>query len=264
MFAAIPPAQPYAFQASCSHYTPMHPSPLSPRSSTLASARPMNGDPSASTAYTERRATSSTDRANSESTQAHNVSFSTENTNSTATTKSSPFSHSRSSPTYAQRYAALSNPLNNASRTYATSTSPSARNTRRTAFLNRIKADRDAERFENRGEQLMMMEHVAEQKQWGELMRRRADGLMEAYQLNEDVGEEMDGMDDADVRALDEYVSEEQAMETALLETGHVPFGKTDRTHDPISSFSDEEYDDIFMGLADQVPQSQDMDMSSG
>ena len=129
-----------------------------------------------------------------------------------------------------------------------------------------------------------MMEHVAEQKQWGELMRRRADGLMEAYHLNEDVGEDMDGMgmlllsrvqenqrkkpdscvDDADVRALDEYVSEEQAMETALLETAHVPFGKTDRTHDPSSSFSDEEYDDIFMGLADQVPQSQDMDMSSG
>jgi hypothetical protein len=40
----------------------------------------------------------------------------------------------------------------------------------------------------------MMMEHVAEQKQWGELMRRRADGLMEAYQLNEDVGEDMDGI----------------------------------------------------------------------
>ncbi|EAW21466.1 uncharacterized protein NFIA_066300 [Aspergillus fischeri NRRL 181] len=266
MFAAIPPAQSYAFQASCSHYTPMHPSPLSPRSSTLVSARPMNGGPSASTAYTECPATSNTDRANSESTQAHNFSFCTENTNSTttATTKSSPFSpRSRSSPTYAQRYAALSNPLNNASRTYATSISPSARNARRTVFLNRIKADRDAERFENRGEQLMMMEHVAEQKQWGELMRRRADGLMEAYQLNEDVGEEMDGIDDADVRALDEYVSEEQAMETALLETAHVPFGNTGRTHEA-NSFSDEEYDDIFMGLADQVPQSQDMDMSSG
>ncbi|GFG25213.1 hypothetical protein IFM61606_05147 [Aspergillus udagawae] len=269
MFAAIPPAQPYAFQASCSHYTSMHPSLLSPRNSTLASTRPVNGVSSASTAYTERCTTSNTDRADSESTQAHHFSFSTENTNSTATatatTRSSPFSsRSRTSPTYAQRYATLSNPLNNASRTYATSTSPSARNTRRTVFLNRIKADRDAGRFENRGEQLMMMEHVAEQKQWGELMRRRADGLMEAYQLNEDVREDMDGIDDADVRALDEYVSEEQAMETALLETVHVPFGKTERTHDASSSFSDEEYDDIFMGLADQVPQSQDMDMSSG
>jgi hypothetical protein len=40
----------------------------------------------------------------------------------------------------------------------------------------------------------MMMEHVAEQKQWGELMRRRADGLMEAYHLNEDVGEDMYGI----------------------------------------------------------------------
>jgi hypothetical protein len=157
----------------------------------------MNGVPSTSTAYTERRALSNTDRADLESTQAHNFHFSTENTNSTttATTKSSPFSsRSRSSPTYAQRYAALSNPLSNASRTYATSTSPSARNTRRAVFLNRIKAGRDAERFENRGEQLMMMEHVAEQKQWGELMRRRADGLMEAYHLNEDVGEDMDGI----------------------------------------------------------------------
>ncbi|KAF7161138.1 hypothetical protein CNMCM5623_006782 [Aspergillus felis] len=265
MFAAIPPTQPYAFQASCSHYTPMHQSPLSPRNSTLASTPPTSGVSSASTVYTERRATSDTDREDSASTQALNFSFSTENTNSTTTTKSSPFSsRSRSSPTYAQRYAALSNPLNNASRTYATSASPSARNTRRTVFLNRIRADRDAERFENRGEQLMMMEHVAEQKQWGELMRRRADGLMETYQLNEDVGEDMDGIDDADVRALDEYVSEEQAMQTALLETAHVPFGKTERMHDASSSFSDEEYDDIFMGLADQVPQSQDMDMSSG
>jgi hypothetical protein len=68
------------------------------------------------------------------------------------------------------------------------------------------------------------------------------------------------------VRALDEYVFEEQAMETALLETEtvHAPFGKNGRTHDASSSFSDEEYDDIFMGLADQVPPSQDMDMSSG
>ncbi|KAF7114098.1 hypothetical protein CNMCM5793_007078 [Aspergillus hiratsukae] len=265
MFAAIPPAQPFAFQASCSHYTPMHSSPLSPRNSTPASARPMNGAPSASTAYTERRATSDTDRAEPASTQAHNSSFSTTTTTTTATTKSSPLSsRSCTSPTYAQRYATLSNPLNNASRTYATSTSPSARTTRRTIFLNRVKSDRDTERFENRGEQLMMMEHVAEQKQWGELMRRRADGLMEAYQLDEDVGEDMGGIDDADVRALDEYVSEEQAMETALLETAHVPFGKTGRMHDATSSFSDEEYDDIFMGLADQVPQSQDMDMSSG
>ncbi|KAF4292435.1 hypothetical protein CNMCM8686_007433 [Aspergillus fumigatus] len=268
MFAAIPPAQSYAFQASCSHYTPMHPSPLSPRSSTLVSARPMNGVSSTLTADTERRATSDTDRANSESTQAHKFSFSTENINSTTctTTKSIPFSpRSSSSPTYAQRYAALANPLNNVSRTYATSASPSARDARRAVFLKRIRADRDAKRFENRGEQLMMMEHVAEQKQWGELMRRRADGLMEAYQLNEDAGEEMDGIDDADVRALDEYVSEEQAMESALLEMAHVPFENTGRTHEANSSFSDEEeYDDIFMSLADQGPQSQDMDMSSG
>ncbi|RHZ44623.1 uncharacterized protein CDV56_103769 [Aspergillus thermomutatus] len=269
MFAAIPPAQPFAFQASCTHYTPMHPSPLSPRNSTLASTRPINGFPSASTAYTERRATSDTDRADSEPTQAHNFFFSTENTNSATTTtttaNSRPFSsRSRTSPTYAQRYATLSNPLNNASRTYSTSTSPSARTTRRTIFLNRVKADRDAERFENRGEQLMMMEHVAEQKHWGELMRRRADGLMQAYQLNEDAGEDMDGIDDTDVRALDEYVSEEQAMETALLETVHVPSGNTGGTHDASFSFSDEEYEDIFMDLADQGPQSQDMDMSSG
>jgi hypothetical protein len=40
----------------------------------------------------------------------------------------------------------------------------------------------------------MMLEHVAEQKQWGELMRRRADGLMEAYHLDEDVGGDMDGI----------------------------------------------------------------------
>lgn len=65
-------------------------------------------------------------------------------------------------------------------------------------------------------------------------------------------------IDDVDLRALDEYTSQEQAMEMAMMETmGQQP-------NETNGSFSDDEYDDIFMTLQDQpgANQSQDMDMS--
>lgn len=69
--------------------------------------------------------------------------------------------------------------------------------------------------------------------------------------------------DEADSAALDEYVSQEQAMEVALRETmGSSNNGHRDQSAGPNVSFSDDEYDDIFMTLADPVQSSQDMDMS--
>lgn len=62
-----------------------------------------------------------------------------------------------------------------------------------------------------------------------------------------------------ELRALDEYLAEEQAMEMGMMGSGSHP-GHGERT-----SFSDDEYDDIFMDLADRIPPSssgQDMDMS--
>ena len=72
-------------------------------------------------------------------------------------------------------------------------------------------------------------------------------------------------VDDAD--ALDEFISQEEAMEMALRETQRgVPGRVRDlQSNGPSVLFSDDEYDDIFMALsesqADQS-QSQDMDMS--
>lgn len=100
---------------------------------------------------------------------------------------SQPRANATTTP-YAQRYAAkISSPLRNIS-----SISPAAREKRRDIFLSRVKRDREAGRFDARGEQLMMMEYVAEQKQWGEAMRRDAEGIHRAYNLEEAAEEEQD------------------------------------------------------------------------
>lgn len=74
-------------------------------------------------------------------------------------------------------------------------------------------------------------------------------------------------VDDADL--LDEFISQEEAMEMALREThSGVPARVGDlRSNGPDMLFSDDEYDDIFMGLPEPSvnqceSQSQDMDMS--
>lgn len=71
-------------------------------------------------------------------------------------------------------------------------------------------------------------------------------------------------VDDAD--ALDEFLLQEETMERAAKETRGVP-GRVGqlRANGPDGLFSDDEYDDIFMGLSESPrdhSQSQDMDMS--
>lgn len=58
-------------------------------------------------------------------------------------------------------------------------------------------------------------------------------------------------LSDDDARALDEFVSQEEAMEMAMQDQQN-------------GSFSDDEYDDIFMTLPEHALsyESQDMDMS--
>lgn len=71
--------------------------------------------------------------------------------------------------------------------------------------------------------------------------------------------------DDAD--KLDEFLSQEEAMEMALRESqaqsqpcAQSGFGRVDQLRNGNDvPFSDDDYDDIFMGLQEQ---SQDMDMS--
>jgi len=65
------------------------------------------------------------------------------------------------------------------------------------------------------------------------------------------------GVDEAELRALDEFVSQEEAFEMALQEQELLSnrHGLTE----PDALFSDAEYDDIFMHLSEPA---QDMDMS--
>lgn len=45
-------------------------------------------------------------------------------------------------------------------------------------FLNRVKNERDAGRFEARGEQMMMAEYLADRRRWEESMARDVDGVL--------------------------------------------------------------------------------------
>lgn len=71
----------------------------------------------------------------------------------------------------------------------------------------------------------------------------------------------MFGVDEADLYELDEYVSQEEAMQMALRET-FGPHGQQPQSAQPNPSFSDDEYDDIFMTISDPVQAGQAMDMS--
>lgn len=152
-------------------------------------------------------------------------------------------------------------------------------------FLNRVKNERDAGRFEARGEQMMMAEYLADKRRWEESMARDVDGVLRG--VEGDI--EDDGMlpgkfvlalvllassvcdfgllgalanrscfiaaDEAELRALDEFVSQEEAFERALQES----LSKGHGLAEPDAPFSDADYDDIFMHLSEPA---QDMDMS--
>ncbi|PWY92453.1 hypothetical protein BO70DRAFT_425151 [Aspergillus heteromorphus CBS 117.55] len=165
-------------------------------------------------------------------------------------------SKSSGSPSYAQRYAStIANPM-------AKHTSPSAR---RSLFLNRVKREREDGRFENRGEQLVLMEHVAEEKRWGEKN-------IDPHALNEYMQYIQEEEDALDLRMNMAMSAEQAQAQGHMMGAGHPSHGHG--YYDPAAaaaaaaSFSDEEYDDLFMDLAGEPSQSQshshsqDMDMS--
>lgn len=115
----------------------------------------------------------------------------------------------------------------------------------------------------------MLMEDVAEERKWRESMGRRAERIMRGFGIEED---EADALNEDEAAQLDEFLSQEQAMEMAdleLLQSSEQEQMQQQQHHhqqngDVNSSFSDEEYDDIFLDLPDPLPQDQGMDMSSG
>lgn len=208
--------------------------------------------------------------------------------------KSKIFSFSSSPPqkqsSYEQRFrsgATSSNPMakifgSSSSSTTTTGGQPSGSPAGRTAakqreiFLNRVRRDRDNGRFNARGESVMMMEYLSEQRRWGERMLRNAQEYrLDAEDDELEVGEEEEEID-PEQYALDEFLSQQpdEIPEDSLPTANHhlhaslsssPPPGRSDHRS---SFYGDDEidYDDLFMDLAGDRHQdhvhSQDMDMS--
>jgi hypothetical protein len=189
------------------------------------------------------------------------------NTNTFATPQSPTTPTRTTKPKFEARYAStIANPLRNA---------PSlARSKTRKMFLNSVRNERDKGRFEARGEQMMRMECLADRRRWEESMA--ADGEVMGIGFDGEFDVEGMGYEEDDMlpeeggSGLDEFISQEEALEMALRETqapldGRVGSLRGDTGRVP---FSDDEYDDIFMGLSDSQfgggggDGSQDMDMS--
>lgn len=136
--------------------------------------------------------------------------------------------------------------------------------------MNRVRNERDEGRFEARGEQMMHADYLADKRKWEESMARDMDVPVQGEMEEDDI---LPGMflflffipgymeplanfpiADDESRAFDEFVSQEEAMEMAMQQNGNQLNG----------SFSDDEYDDIFMMLPEPALsyESQDMDMS--
>ncbi|RMJ20753.1 hypothetical protein PHISP_08377, partial [Aspergillus sp. HF37] len=160
IFTQLPPVH-HLPAPGHAHYTPFHSSPLAsqtPRPTSKQSPEPIHF--SFSPSHDSTATTSSASRPLQEN-----------NRDPSATTPTRP----KTTRSYAQRYAStISNPL------ASSSTSPSSRDKRRHAFLNRVKQDReqDPARFEGRAEQFMQMEHVAEWREWRAGMEERAERIM--------------------------------------------------------------------------------------
>ncbi|KAL4991374.1 hypothetical protein BDW68DRAFT_174233 [Aspergillus falconensis] len=294
MFAAFAPMQPVPNNQSHYPWTPARSSPLSPRrQSTTAAPFTITTTPTSKPQFQPPVFTFTPSPSPSQNESGTTIPLRTPNADANAATSPTP------SSTYATRYKnTISDPLFALStkRAYTSSTSPHARSARRNAFLNRVKQDRDNGRVEARAEQLAYMEDIAEQKEWAESMKRRAEEIQARYGLGiedaerEDEYEHLDaGMssrdaltsgamaylglaDEAEIQALDEYLEQERAMEMVQLKAmgadsavggaGYLSDGTGHRANDAASSFSDEEYDNIFTDLVDRSP-PEDMDMSS-
>ncbi|KAL6235747.1 hypothetical protein BDW75DRAFT_230027 [Aspergillus navahoensis] len=268
MFAALAPMQPASNNPSHYPWTPELPSPLSPRRQSTTAAAFTTTTPITQPQYQPPVFTLTPSPSPSQNKSGAIPSLRTPNAN--ATTSPTPSSN------YATRYKnTISNPLfaHSSKRVYTSSTSPRARSVRRSAFLNRIKQDRENGRVEARVEQLAYIEGIAEQKEWAESMKRISEEIQARYGLGIEEGEGEDEYEhfDAEAQALDEYLEQERAIEMALLEAmdadsavggaGNLPNVTGHRVNDAASSFSDEEYDNIFMDLVDHSP-PEDMDMS--
>ncbi|KAJ6093253.1 hypothetical protein N7486_008542 [Penicillium sp. IBT 16267x] len=239
MFTTQSPSTPFR---QTSHYTPARPSPLGLRSPNIAtppwtmvpfSSFSLHND---SQDQTQQQSQPIFGAPASVSTP---LNFSPNQANMMSPTSPSP---STRATKFSDRYATrVANPMK--------STTSLARSKTRKMFMNRVRSERDEGRFEARGEQMMHADYLADKRKWEESMARDMDVLPMQGDMEED-----HMLPDDDTRAFDDFVSQEEAMEMAMQQSGDQQNG----------SFSDDEYDDIFMTLPEPALsyESQDMDMS--
>ncbi|KAJ5916331.1 hypothetical protein N7504_000346 [Penicillium tannophilum] len=259
MFATQSPSTPCR---QTSHYTPARPSPLGLRSSNIATPPWTMGSPSRAGSGHPQKPTGANENAFSpvpfSSFSLHNDSPQTQQlsqpTFGAPTSVSTPFNFSPSqanmmsptSPSPSTRATKFSDRYTNQVANPMKSTTSLARSKTRKMFMNRVRNERDEGRHEARGEQMMHADYLADKRKWEESMARDMDIVPMQGDMEED-----DMLPDDDARALDEFVSQEEAMEMAMQDQQN-------------GSFSDDEYDDIFMTLPEHALsyESQDMDMS--
>lgn len=180
MFATQPSPQPQLPFTPCTtryhNYAPARSSPLSPSNRKMSSSQPQFNF-----------ATQHQQQSSPPPTPQPQFHFQFQFQNQQPTPLTPPASDTKPS-TYAQRYTTqTANPFSSIQTLRRTTgTSPAARAQRRNLFLNRIREDRDAGRFEARGEQLVLMEDVKEERQWRESMGRRAERIMRRYGIDEE------------------------------------------------------------------------------
>ncbi|KAJ5092807.1 hypothetical protein N7456_008668 [Penicillium angulare] len=298
MFATQSPSTPFR---QTSHYTPVRPSPLGQRSTNIATAPWAMGSPTRAgpgSIQTQPKPTGTEENSNSNFNAFSPVAFSLNNQTPTHNDNDNDnFNYNNERPQHQRQHhsspifattAAPNTPFffsphpNQISK--SPSPSPSTRNSKfadryasqvsnpmktsngltrsktRKMFLNKVRSERDEGRFEARGEQMMHADYLADKRRWEESMARDM-----VVQEPEDVDADELVPDETELRALDDFVLQEEAMERAMQEDMELN-----------GSFSDDEYDDIFNTLPDsaigyqnqnqnhdqnQCP-SQDMDMS--
>ncbi|KAK2782196.1 hypothetical protein FQN52_001034 [Onygenales sp. PD_12] len=301
MFATI--AHPTPLESHF-HFLPSHPSPLSPRRNANMNMNlsPITPRPISMSPANPHRSNKPTTSPSSPFTSPPQPSTSASpfSLSPTATTTRSPPPNptTKQQSSYATRYlTTIHNPSAAIARQHASSLEK-----RRDVFLNKVKRDRDAGRFDARGEQIQRMDYLKQRRRYQEAIMRSAPDLDVDLDLDEggmgvrdemvfeEGGEGMGmmeergrgrwGEEDND-RILDEFISQEEEEFQAFLEQLENPSQPQAQTqqqlhqqHSPEGSqYDDEEdYDHIFVDLLDHdqgqtggASQRDDsMDMSHG
>ncbi|KAM5505077.1 hypothetical protein McanMca71_003396 [Microsporum canis] len=161
---------------------------------------------------------------------------------------------------FAQRYAAT------IARPAARVTERRSRESRRDAFLNKVKRSRQSAQFEARSDQIQRSDFLEQQKQFNEEMARSAPPL---EGVEDDEGEEGEDLychaqgEEIDEALLEDFIAQEENEYMGLVEDAPDNYA----AEEPLNSdmlYGDVDDDGILVDLLDQIESQshQEMDMS--